>query len=371
MEGTRFQTGNDRVDRLSRMNITGNIIPSAWYQTIRKGTGKPYLNAIVILSDIVYWYRAAEVRDEGSGRLLGYRKRFKADLLQRSYQQMADQFGITKRDATNAVVELERLGVVKRVFRTLTIGGQLVPNILFLDLDVEVLERLTFPEEYPAVEGEGAADEPVEPKKPVELIVPIAPIEFVENRTDIEKESSTGEPCGGYHRNRGHLPPGAERGITEIGDTPLRSGGDGPTQTGETNTEITYRDYNRDYPIQSYQQVKEAFKEQIDYEQLLHDRMGGKELDELVEIAVEVLTSKLETIRVNREERPASVVKEQYRKLNMFHIQYALDCLNGMETKARNIRAVMVTTLYNAAATIGSYYGNLYQYHRGMGESGG
>lgn len=325
MEGTRFQTGNDRVDRLSRMNITGNIIPSAWYQTIRKGTGKPYLNAIVILSDIVYWYRAAEVRDEGSGRLLGYRKRFKADLLQRSYQQMADQFGITKRDATNAVVELERLGVVKRVFRILTIGGQLVPNILFLDLDVEVLERLTFP----------------------------------------------GEPCGGYHRNRGHLPPGAERGITEIGDTPLRSGGDGPTQTGETNTEITYRDYNRDYPIQSYQQVKEAFKEQIDYEQLLHDRMGGKELDELVEIAVEVLTSKLETIRVNREERPASVVKEQYRKLNMFHIQYALDCLNGMETKARNIRAVMVTTLYNAAATIGSYYGNLYQYHRGMGESGG
>ena len=112
MEGIRTSTGNETVDRLSRMNITGNIIPAAWYRTIRKPTGKPYLNAIVILSDIVYWYRAAEVRDEGSGQLLGYRKRFKADLLQRSYQQMADQFGITKRDATNAVVELERLGVM-------------------------------------------------------------------------------------------------------------------------------------------------------------------------------------------------------------------------------------------------------------------
>ena len=35
-------------------------------------------------------------------------KKFHADLLQRSYQQIADQFGITKRDATNAVVELEK-----------------------------------------------------------------------------------------------------------------------------------------------------------------------------------------------------------------------------------------------------------------------
>ena len=100
-----YQTGNDTVDRLSRIRFTGNVIPPAWYRTILRDTGKPYLIAIVILSDIVYWYRAAEVRDEGSGQLLGYRKRFKADLLQRSYQQIAEQFGITKRDAANAVLE--------------------------------------------------------------------------------------------------------------------------------------------------------------------------------------------------------------------------------------------------------------------------
>lgn len=96
-----------------------------------RDTGKPYLIAIVILSDIVYWYRAGRGTDEGSGQLLGYRKRFKADLLQRSYQQMADQFGITKRDATNAVVELEKLGVVRRVFRTLTSNGQSTPISCF------------------------------------------------------------------------------------------------------------------------------------------------------------------------------------------------------------------------------------------------
>lgn len=129
-----FETGNATVDKMSRLNITGNIIPPAWFRTIRKATGKPNLNAIVILSDIVYWYRPVEVRDERSGQIIGLKKRFHSDLLQRSYQQIAEQFGITKRDATNAIVELEKIGVVRRVFRTIQSGGQQVPNVLFLDL---------------------------------------------------------------------------------------------------------------------------------------------------------------------------------------------------------------------------------------------
>lgn len=385
MEGIRILTGNETVDRLSRMNITGNVIPAAWYQTIRKSTGKPYLNAIVILSDIVYWYRAAEVRDEGSGQLLGYRKRFKADLLQRSYQQIADQFGITKRDATNAVVELERLGVVRRVFRTLTIGGQTVPNILFLELDVEVLEQLTFPEEYGGTDGSGTngprtngtgMNEPGENGSGENKLGGNGQEEkkMTEGRQAAAQKDSSQEACGGCHLNRGHLPPESGRGITEIGDTSHQDEGKGPTEIGETNTENTYRDYNTDYPIQSYLQVKEAFKKQIEYDILIRDRTDGKELDELVEIATEVLTSTAETIRVNREERPAELVKGQYRKLNMFHIQYVLNCLQKTETKARNIRAVMITALYNAVNTIGAYYGNLYQYHSAQGnktDSGG
>ena len=385
MEGIRTLTGNETVDRLSRMNITGNVIPAAWYQTIRKPTGKPYLNAIVILSDIVYWYRAAEVRDEGSGQLLGYRKRFKADLLQRSYQQMADQFGITKRDATNAVVELERLGVVRRVFRTMIVGGQTVPNILFLELDAEVLERLTFPEEYGGPDGAGT-NEPGENVSRENESGKSGPGEnepresgqeekkATDGRPFIAQKGSSPEACGGCHSKWGHVPPESGRGITEIGDTSHQDEGDGPTEIGETNTENTYRDYNTDYPTQSYQQVKEAFKKQIEYDILIRDRKDETELDELVEIATEVLTSTAGVIRVNREERPAQLVKEQYRKLNMFHIQYVLNCLQETETKARNIRAVMITALYNAVNTIGAYYGNLYQYHSAQGnkaDSGG
>ncbi|MGN9171827.1 DUF6017 domain-containing protein [Lachnospiraceae bacterium HCP1S3_A8] len=339
-----FGTGNATVDRLSRLNFSGNVIPAAWYRTITRETGKPYLNAIVILSDIVYWYRAAEVRDEGSGKLLGYRKRFKSDLLQRSYQQLADQFGISKRDATNAIVALEKLGVVKRVFRTLTINGQAVPNVLFLELDVDMLERLTFPEREP-----GGKEEFLGRQKQVEL--------------DVSK--TPGGLQEGCHLFEGDVPPKPERGVTQISETPPSYRRDGLPQMSGTNTEITYRDYNRENPIESYQEVKERFKEQIEYGILEQDRWDKEELDELVEVAVEVLVSKTDTIRVNREDKPAELVKDRYRRLTMLHIQYVLECLHETETKARNIRAVMITALYNAASTIGSYYGNLYRHHQG------
>lgn len=137
-------TGNIIVDRMSSIQISGNVIPQSWYKTITKDTGKPYLAAIVILSDIVYWYRPVEVRDEDSGRTVSMRKKFKSDLLQRSYAQLAEQFGISKRDATNAVVALEKLGVIKRHFRKIEVGGMLMNNVLFIELVPDVLESITF-----------------------------------------------------------------------------------------------------------------------------------------------------------------------------------------------------------------------------------
>ena len=111
-----FDTGSETVNRMCRLQFTGNVIPSTWYHTIKKETGKPNLNAIIILADIVYWYRPMEIRDEATGQLCGFKKKFKADILQRNYQQLADQFGISKREAVNAVVELEKIGVVKKSF---------------------------------------------------------------------------------------------------------------------------------------------------------------------------------------------------------------------------------------------------------------
>ncbi len=67
-------TGNKAVDMMSSLNITGNVIPVKWCHTIRYPNGKPNLNAIMILSDIVYWYRPREIRDERTGSVIRLEK---------------------------------------------------------------------------------------------------------------------------------------------------------------------------------------------------------------------------------------------------------------------------------------------------------
>lgn len=318
-----YATGNDTVDRMARLQLTGNVIPQTWYQTIRKESGKPNLNAIVILADIVYWYRPVEIRDEGNGQLIGYKKRFKADLLQRSYQQISEQFGITKRDATNAIVELEKLGVVKRVFRSLHVNGLTVPNVLFLSLDADVLEQLTFPK---TASGENC---PVEKKE--------------------EEAAEEG------------ISPKTEKGVTQIGDTCHPDHGGYPAQMGE-NTENTYKDYTREYPSSPiYQLTMGQFKEQIGYEELKQEHRGDPRLEELVSVAVDVLTSPAATIRVNREERPAYLVRAQFEKLTNEHVEYVLESLERAAQPMTNVRAVLITALYNAVATLNCYVGNLYR----------
>lgn len=340
-----YSTGNRTADRLAQMRITGNVIPQIWYKTIRKGTGKPNLNAIVILADIVYWYRPVEVRDEGSGALIGYRKRFKGDLLQRSYRQIADQFGISKRDATNAVVELEKLGVVKRIFKTLSADGISIPNVLFLELDADVLERLTYPPEPKATEAEDA----------VETESDISAREYA----TIENATKNG---GQNHRYARQVLPEYGRGISQIGDTSPQKTEKPPTGFGDY-TENTYKDYNGDDPLCSYQKVLEDFKEQIGYEQLQTEYPGDQRLDEVVSVAVEVLTSPADTVRVNREDRPAQLVKAQFARLTGEHVEYVLERLERSGRPITNVRAVMITALYNAVNTLSCYAGNLYRCH--------
>ena len=117
-----YTTGIPTCDQLREVAFTGNVIPQIWYRVFVKSDlkhPKPHLLAINILADIVYWYRPREIRDEGSGQVIGYQKKFKDDLLQRSYAQIAEQFGCSAGQAKDAIVFLEEMGVVRREFRTL------------------------------------------------------------------------------------------------------------------------------------------------------------------------------------------------------------------------------------------------------------
>lgn len=52
--------------------------------------------------------------------------------------------------------------------------------------------------------------------------------------------------------------------------------------------------------------------------------------------------------RVGKEDKPAAVVKSRLLKLERHHLEYVLDCFRKNTTEIRNIRAYLLTSLYNS-----------------------
>src|SRR5687767_13145716 len=132
---------NAAVIKLSAMEITGNVIPLEWFNHIKRPNGKPHTAAIFLLSDIVYWYRPIEVRDENSGRLIGYRKKFKADKLQRNYAAFAYAYGYTKNQVKEALNFLQSMDLIDLDFRHPVVEGTKLGNVLYIGLHVDTLQK--------------------------------------------------------------------------------------------------------------------------------------------------------------------------------------------------------------------------------------
>ena len=77
------------------------------------------------------------------------------------------------------------------------------------------------------------------------------------------------------------------------------------------------------------------------------------------------MTSNAKTIRVNQEERPFGIVQGMY-KLDKFTVEYVIDSIKQCTRKANNIRAVLLTALYNATLTANSYISNLFAYQEAI-----
>lgn len=134
-----------------------------------------------------------------------------------------------------------------------------------------------------------------------------------------------------------------------------------PNYNNINQTEISYTDPSI-YPpaprldgwIERYEQ-KETVKEQIGYVGL-RSKYPFDEVDSLVELLTDTLCSTARTLRIGKEELPAQVVKDRFRRLDQTHIEYVLDSLGKNTSEIRNIRAYLLTALYNAPVTISPYY---------------
>lgn len=134
---------NQSVMKMQTVNLEGNIIPHKWFSAIKTKSGNPDFPAIVVLSEIVYWYRPSQKFDE-IGRIIGLKQKFRGDLLQKSYEDLSQKLGITKRQAREAVIRLEKIGVIEREFRNIVVRGTPLSNVLFIHLHVEKLKEITY-----------------------------------------------------------------------------------------------------------------------------------------------------------------------------------------------------------------------------------
>ena len=89
-----------------------------------------------------------------------------------------------------------------------------------------------------------------------------------------------------------------------------------------------------------------------------HETLCGsqEELDELVELMTESACT-VGTVRIHGQEMAAEVVKSRMLKIGSEHIQYVFDCLKQTTSKIRNIKAYLLTALFNEPATICNHYG--------------
>lgn len=144
---------------------------------------------------------------------------------------------------------------------------------------------------------------------------------------------------------------------TEISN-PIQS--NPPTPTGRSAPSETRMGKDR---IRARETYKEIVYENIDYEILITDpKMDREMLDEIAELIVDTVCTARQTIRIAGDDYPAEVVKSRFLKLDSSHIQYVMDCMKDNTTFVRNIKKYLLAALYNAPATISSYYSSLVQH---------
>ena len=100
---------------------------------------------------------------------------------------------------------------------------------------------------------------------------------------------------------------------------------------------------------------EEKVRQQINFD-ILVQKFSYDDVESLLELIVDVAASTAPTLRIGREELSTETVRARFAQLNISHVEYVLDALQNTTTQIRNIRAYLLTALYNAPVTMGQYY---------------
>lgn len=102
----------------------------------------------------------------------------------------------------------------------------------------------------------------------------------------------------------------------------------------------------------------QLIRENIEYDAMMSSKTWRDRdaYEELYQLICDVVCVPRKTIRIGGEDYPYNLVKSKFLKLTSSHLEYVISCMNNNTTKISNIRAYLITALYNAPNTINSYY---------------
>ena len=104
-------------------------------------------------------------------------------------------------------------------------------------------------------------------------------------------------------------------------------------------------------------EIKAELKKQLSYENLIsRNEADEKQINSIINILADVMSSRSQSIRIGGENKPLEEVIQRFKQLTDKHIAYILECLNKNANKPRNIRAYLLTSLFNAPSTMDCYY---------------
>lgn len=130
--------------------------------------------------------------------------------------------------------------------------------------------------------------------------------------------------------------------------------------TEKSNTDLSSKDSflpsAEAVPLTDGKKEREKIRAQIEYD-IMRERYGREQIDELVEIMLEVSMNRSPTIHIGREaEYATAYVQDRFSKINAMHIERVCDGIQDNRTQVRNTKAYLLAALFNAVSTLDSYY---------------
>lgn len=130
-------------------------------------------------------------------------------------------------------------------------------------------------------------------------------------------------------------------------------------KTNYNKTEYSNTEYNNTTPISpskdramEMEEIEKILKHQIDYPALIEEQPKEKEkIDLMINLMTEAIQNKTD-IRINQSRTAYKTVREQLLSLQKKHIKYVLSVLMENNQKIINLRAYLLSLLYNAPVNI-------------------